>query len=116
MRNSVSYLKDENSVGLDQQWMSGKSWDCWIETNLERQFTYGGGYRGMCRDHSYHQYTSYYTIATSSSGTNLVTSQNNQPISLVGEHHFLPPRTKNSRSSRRPSNYDRTSCKKLSVI
>ena len=33
-----------------------------------------------------------YTIATSSSGTNLVTSQNNQPISLVGEHHFLPPR------------------------
>ena len=33
-----------------------------------------------------------YTIATSSSGTNLVTSQNNQPISLVGEYHFLPPR------------------------
>ena len=33
-----------------------------------------------------------YTIATSSSGTNLVTSQNNQPISLVGEHHFPPPR------------------------
>ena len=33
-----------------------------------------------------------YTIATSSSGTNLVTSQNNQPISLVGEHHFLPLR------------------------
>ena len=33
-----------------------------------------------------------YTIATSSSGTNLITSQNNQPISLVGEHHFLPPR------------------------
>ena len=36
-----------------------------------------------------------YTIATSSSGTNLVTSQNNQPISLVGEHHFLPPRQGN---------------------
>ena len=33
-----------------------------------------------------------YTIATSSSGTKLDTSQNNQPISLVGEHHFLPPR------------------------
>ena len=33
-----------------------------------------------------------YTIATSSSNTNLATSQNNQPISLVGEHHFLPPR------------------------
>ena len=33
-----------------------------------------------------------YTIANSSSGTNLVTSRNNQPISLVGEHHFLPPR------------------------
>ena len=33
-----------------------------------------------------------YTIATSSSNTNLATSQNNQPISLVGEHHFPPPR------------------------
>ena len=35
-----------------------------------------------------------YTIATSSSNTNLVTSQNNQPISLVGEHHFPPPRSR----------------------
>ena len=33
-----------------------------------------------------------YTLATSSSNTNLATSQNNQPISLVGEHHFPPPR------------------------
>ena len=33
-----------------------------------------------------------YAIATSSFATNLVTSQNNQPISLVGEHHFLSPR------------------------
>ena len=33
-----------------------------------------------------------YTIATSSPNTNLATSQNNQPISLVGEHHFPPPR------------------------
>ena len=33
-----------------------------------------------------------YTIATSSSNTNLATSQNNQPISLVGEPHFSPPR------------------------
>ena len=33
-----------------------------------------------------------YTIATSSSNTKLATSQNNQPISLVGEHHFPPPR------------------------
>ena len=33
-----------------------------------------------------------YAIATSSFGTNLVTSQNNQPISLVGEHHFLLPK------------------------
>ena len=32
-----------------------------------------------------------YTIATSSPNTNLATSQNNQPISLVGEHHFPPP-------------------------
>ena len=33
-----------------------------------------------------------YTIATSSSNTNLATSQNHQPISLVGEHHFPPPK------------------------
>ena len=33
-----------------------------------------------------------YTIATSSSNTNLATYQKNQPISLVGEHHFPPPR------------------------
>ena len=33
-----------------------------------------------------------YTIATSSSNTNLATSQDNQPISLVGEHHFPPPK------------------------
>ena len=33
-----------------------------------------------------------YVIATSSFGTNLAASQNNQPISLVGEHHFLSPR------------------------
>ena len=33
-----------------------------------------------------------YAIATSSFGTNLVASPNNQPISLLGEHHFLPPR------------------------
>ena len=33
-----------------------------------------------------------YTVATSSSNTNLATSQNNKPISLVGEHHFPPPR------------------------
>ena len=33
-----------------------------------------------------------YAIATSSFETNLVASQNNQPISLLGEHHFLPPR------------------------
>ena len=35
-----------------------------------------------------------YTIVTSSSNTNLATSQNNQPISLVGEHHFPPPRSR----------------------
>ena len=33
-----------------------------------------------------------YAIATSAFGTNLAASQNNQPISLVGEHHFLSPR------------------------
>ena len=33
-----------------------------------------------------------YAIATSSFGTNLVASRNNQPISLLGEHYFLPPR------------------------
>ena len=33
-------------------------------------------------------------IAASSSDTNLATSQNNQPISLVGEHHFPPPKPK----------------------
>ena len=34
------------------------------------------------------------TIAASSSNTNLATSQDNQPISLVGEHHFPPPKPK----------------------
>ena len=33
-----------------------------------------------------------YSTATSTSNTNLATSQNNQPISLVGDHHFPPPR------------------------
>ena len=32
-----------------------------------------------------------YSTATSTSNTNLPTSQNNQPIYLVGDHHFPPP-------------------------
>ena len=43
-----------------------------------------------------------YTIATSSSNTNLATSQNNQPISLVGEHHFPPPRPRTPTVARGP--------------
>ena len=35
-----------------------------------------------------------YSTATSTSNTNLATSQNNQPISLVGDHHFPPPRSR----------------------
>ena len=34
-----------------------------------------------------------YSIATSAANTNLATCQNNQPTSLVGDHHFLPPRS-----------------------
>ena len=35
-----------------------------------------------------------YAVAASSSDTNLATSQNSQPTSLVGEHHFPPPTPK----------------------
>ena len=43
-----------------------------------------------------------YTIATSSSNTNLATSQSNQPISLVGEYHFPPPRPRTPTVARGP--------------
>ena len=35
-----------------------------------------------------------YSIATSTTNTNLATCQNNQPISLVGDHHFPPPQSR----------------------
>ena len=43
-----------------------------------------------------------YTIAANTSNTNLATSQNNQPISLVGDHHFPPPRSRTPIVARGP--------------
>ena len=43
-----------------------------------------------------------YSTAASTSNTNLATSQNNQPISLVGDHHFPPPRPRTPTAARVP--------------
>ena len=57
-----------------------------------------------------------YSVATSTSNTNLAKSQNKQSISLVGKPHFTPPEITGSYRIRRPSNHNRTSRKEFSAI